>query len=294
MEKIIYRIKSEIIAAEKVYGIGSYVTLMILLLPFIIVFFFSTFLLLPSTRLAITSMIIENRLVVGLLTSAFLIAGGIIGLRFVLQIRTKKKGSLMFWFYLAFSIGLLFFGMEKMRWGQPLFISETSFGLSDKHSANSFRVFYALLAESLYKSPNAAGLQTRIEPYWETCDQNQQGAAIIHSAQIWQNYVAIIHSVKIWRNYMEIFPLTFGLAGLLGIWASNKPHFYKICPPNILMPWFVVIATISAIDLSHDFYILMPKLDELINNLEEVTEMLVGISGFLFIWLNTKRFGLGK
>jgi len=178
----------------------------------------------------------------GSLTSAFLIAGGFLGLRLVLQIKKHKKELLMFWFYLALSIGLLLIGMEKVRWGQLFFISKVPSGLSNI---------------------------------------NQQSENVIHSIQIW-------------RNYLEIFPLAFGLAGLLGIWISKLPHFRKISVPRILWPWFVIIAIISAIDLSHDFYDPPTQFDNLVNNLEEVIEMMVGISGFLFIWLNTRRFRFGE
>ncbi len=56
----------------------------------------------------------------------------------------------------------------------------------------------------------------------------------------------------------------------------------------------MIIAIISGIDLFYDFYEILPVLDNLVNNLEEVIEMMVGISGFLFIWLNMRRFRLVK
>ena len=241
MENIISRIKFRVIAAEKVYGIGSPVTLMIFLSPFFIVFFICIFLQLSLTRPVVVSIIVENQLVMGSLTSVFLIAGGILGLRFVLQIKKQKKGLLMFWFYLALSIVLLFIGMEKVRWGQQFFISDAQSGLSN----------------------------------------------------INQEEETVIHSIQFWRNYLEIFPLAFGIAGLLGVWISNRRHLCKISSPYILWPWFVIIAIISAIDLSHDFYDPPPQFDNLVNNLEEVIELMVGISGFLFIWLNTRRFRFG-
>jgi len=242
VKNIISRIKFRVIATNKDYGIGLSVTLMIFLSPFFIVFFICIFLQLSSTRPVVVSIIIENQLVMGSLTSVFLIAGGFLGLRLVLQIKKHKKGLLMFWFYLSSSIGLLFIGMEEVRWGQQFFISEAP---SDLRNIN-------------------------------------------------QPEETIIHSIQFWRNYLEIFPLTFGFVGLLGVWISNRRHLCKISSPYILWPWFMVIATISAIDLFHDFYIFLPRLDDLVNNLEEVIEMLVGISGFLFIWLNTRRFRFGE
>ena len=242
MEKIISRIKFRVIAAEKVYGIGSSATLMIFLSPFFIVFFICVFFQLSSTRPVVVSIIVENQLVMGLLTYVFLIAGGFLGLRLVLQIKKHKKGLLMFWFYLAFSIGLLFIGMEKVRWGQLFFISKVPSGLSNI---------------------------------------NQQAETVVHSFQFWQ-------------DHLEIFPLTFGLAGLLGIWTSNIRHFGKINSPYVLLSWFALIAFISAIDLFHDFYKPIPGFDDFVDNLEEVIELMVGISAFLFIWLNTRRLRFGE
>ncbi len=242
MKNIFARIKYRLIAAEKAYDIGSPVTLMIFLSPFFIVFFICIFLQLSLTRPVVVSIIVENQLVMSSLTSVFLIAGGFLGLRLVLQIKKQKKGLLIFWFYLAFSIGLLIIGMEKVRWGQQFFISKVPAVLSN----------------------------------------------------INQQEETVIHSIQFWRNYLEIFPLAFGLAGLLGIWISKTPHFRNISVPRILWPWFGIIAIISAIDLSHDFYNPPPKFDNLVNNLEEVIEMMVGITGFLFIWLNKRSFRFGE
>ncbi len=242
MVNIISRIKFRIIATEKVYSIGSSVTLMIFLSPFFIVIIISIFLQLSSTRPVVISIIMENQLVMGSLTSVFLIAGGFQGLRLVLQIKKHKKGLLMFWFYLVFSIGLFFIAMEELRWVQQFFISD---------------------------APSALG-------------------------KINQPEKDIIHSIQIWRTHLEIFPLASGLAGLLGIWISKIPHFRKISVPRILWSWFVVISIISAIDLSYDFYDPTTQFNILVNNLEEIIEMMVGITAFLFIWLNTRRLRFGE
>lgn len=100
----------------------------------------------------------------------------------------------------------------------------------------------------------------------------------------------IFHSIKFWRRHLEIFPMTFGLAGLFGIWISKRKKINKISPSFILWPWFIIIAVISAIDLSFDFYKNFPALKIAIDELEEVIEMMVGISAFLYILLNSRRY----
>jgi hypothetical protein len=92
-------------------------------------------------------------------------------------------------------------------------------------------------------------------------------------------------------NYLELYPLAFGIAGLIGIWVNLTCKIPQIiCPPLILWSWFTVIFIHSGIDFSHEFYILNPAFDELINHLDEAAEMLVAISCFLYIWLNERRF----
>lgn len=50
------------------------------------------------------------------------------------------------------------------------------------------------------------------------------------------------------------------------------------------------IAIVSAVDLVQDFFVLQEQFDYLINYLDEAIEMLVGIAGFLYVWLNAKLF----
>jgi hypothetical protein len=241
-EKFISKIKFQGSTAEKVYGIGYSGILIIFLSPFFIVFFIGILLQLSLTRPLVVSIVIENQLLMGSLTSVILIAGGLLGLRFVLQIKKHTKELLMFWFYLAFSIVLLFIGMEKIWWGRLFFITEDPSG-------------------------------------FQNINQLER---------------TIFHNYQYWRRHLEIFPMAFGLAGLLGIWISKIPQFRKISVPRILWSWFMIITIISAIDLSHDFYNPPFQFDNLINNMEEVIEMMVGISGLLFIWLNTRSFRIGK
>lgn len=230
--------KSQVIAAKQIHSLGSSATLIILLLPFVIIIFSSMVLLLPAAPLAAISTTIEDRQIMGLLTAAFLIAGGLLGLWTVFQLKKRKEGLFLVCFYLMFSVGLFFVSIEEMSWVQQTFNVEAVSGLENS---------------------------------------NQQEEAVIKNVQIW-------------RNSLEIFPLMFGLVGLLGVWITNMCPRCKFSSPLVLWSWFAVIAVISAIDLFHDFYIFFPAFDDLTNSLEEVTELLVGISCFLFIWLNTKRF----
>jgi hypothetical protein len=98
------------------------------------------------------------------------------------------------------------------------------------------------------------------------------------------------HNLKVWNDHLEIFPLVFGLAGLIGISIQNIQFFHKISAPYVLLSWFFIIFSISAIDLFQDFVVIQEQFDYLINYLDEVIEMLVAIASFLYIWLNQKKF----
>lgn len=90
------------------------------------------------------------------------------------------------------------------------------------------------------------------------------------------------------RN-LEIFPLVFGAAGMIGIWIRQFPSWRQVSAPYVLLPWFTIITLISAIDLFQDFIVIQEQFDYLVNYLDEVVEMLVAISGFLYIWLNHQK-----
>ena len=99
-----------------------------------------------------------------------------------------------------------------------------------------------------------------------------------------------LHNLEIWNDRLEIFPLVFGIAGLIGVGMHSIRSFRKISAPYALLSWFVIISVVSAIDLFQDFIVIQEQFDYLINYLDEVIEMLVAIAGFLYIWLNQKKF----
>lgn len=98
-----------------------------------------------------------------------------------------------------------------------------------------------------------------------------------------------LHNHQVFNDHLEAFPLLFGLAGLVSVWLARVPFFREVASPRILLSWFALIAGLSLVDLVQDFVILHPALDGMLNWLDEVVEMLVGISGFLYVWLNARR-----
>lgn len=99
-----------------------------------------------------------------------------------------------------------------------------------------------------------------------------------------------LHNLEILKDHLEIFPLVFGVAGLVGVLMQRLHPWRKISAPYVLLSWFGIISLVSAIDLFQDFIVIQEQFDYLINYLDEVIEMLVSIAGFLYIWLNHKKF----
>ena len=99
-----------------------------------------------------------------------------------------------------------------------------------------------------------------------------------------------LHNLEVLNDRLEIFPLVFGIAGLIGVGMHSIRPFRKISAPYVLLSWFAIISVVSAIDLFQDFIVIQEQFDYLINYLDEVIEMLVAIAGFLYIWLNQKKF----
>jgi len=225
------------VSAAEEDGIGERSARFIALYPFVLVGLFSLGIAFPPTRRATLWMLLENR-PVELLTFVMLVIAGVRGLVLAGAVRKAGRGSLAFYFFLAFSLGLLAIGGEEFSWGQKFFGFDTPEGLKEV---------------------------------------NPQGELTLHN-------------VGAMQEYLEVFPLVFGLGGLAGLVLSRFPGIRDICPPRILLPAFLVIAGISAIDLVHEFVILHPKLDNLINDLDEVIELLIAISAFFFVSIGATRF----
>lgn len=230
-------VKTEIVHESRNNGLPANNLLAIALAPLIIVVVYSGLLIIPVTRGSAVEALAENR-PVELITFFFAIAGGVLGLILVWQLKRHREGNLAFWFYLVVAIGLLVIGAEEVAWGQWFWKFDTP---------------------------------TAIESI------NTQGELTLH------NYEGF-------NDHLEIFPLTFGLAGLIGVWLHQIRSFRKISASYVLFSWFIIITLVSAIDLFQDFVVIQEQLDDLINYLDEVIEMLVAMAGFLYIWLNQKKF----
>ncbi len=97
-----------------------------------------------------------------------------------------------------------------------------------------------------------------------------------------------IHNIRGLHGKTEFVRLAFGFGGLLGVWLSSHRYFRKISAPFILVSWFLIIIVHGIPDLYIEYFSIERRLDNLINKLSEFIEMIIGMSGFLFIWLNSR------
>jgi hypothetical protein len=95
-----------------------------------------------------------------------------------------------------------------------------------------------------------------------------------------------LHNIRGIHGRTEILRVAFGFGGLLGVWVSTRPTLRRIGVPLILLPWFLVIAGHASVDLPLDYISIERRFDFLIHRLAEFVEMLIGISGLLYVWLN--------
>ena len=98
-----------------------------------------------------------------------------------------------------------------------------------------------------------------------------------------------IHNLRGIQGHTEILRLIFGLGGVTGVFLSIKTAFQKIKAPFILLPYFIIIITLASLDLYNDYYPTYHYIDCGINIMSEVVEALIGISSFLYVWLNERR-----
>ncbi len=97
-----------------------------------------------------------------------------------------------------------------------------------------------------------------------------------------------LHNIAGIHGHTEIFRLVFGLGGLVGVWLSFYPYFQKIGSPLILLPWFVVITLHAGVDVYNDYFPIGAQFDFYMQRTSELVEMLIVVSGLLYIVLNSK------
>jgi len=103
-----------------------------------------------------------------------------------------------------------------------------------------------------------------------------------------------LHNLGGLQGMSEVFHILFALGGFVGIWLNSTTRFREIGVPFILVTWFITILVFAGLDLYNDFYSFSKVLHKSIREMAEVTEMLIGIAGSLYLWLINKRLNITK
>ena len=116
-------------------------------------------------------------------------------------------------------------------------------------------------------------LQFQTPDFWKSI--NVQGETTLHN----------ISGIQEIRDHIRI---SFALGGGIGFLLGLTRVLRWVGSPVVLLPWLAVIAFWTMLEIvvprSHEYYFVA-------DSIAELTELFVAISGFLFLWLNSRRFG---
>ncbi|HJT82271.1 MAG TPA: hypothetical protein VJ719_13835 [Chthoniobacterales bacterium] len=102
-----------------------------------------------------------------------------------------------------------------------------------------------------------------------------------------------LHNIYGWQDHNHWLRTVFALGGLIGIALHKNPRFRKIAAPAILFSWFLAIAIKCGLDfwtksfpagISYEW----EMFKWIVNRSSKVAKMLVGLAGFLYVWLNRR------
>jgi hypothetical protein len=194
---------------------------------------------LPLTR-EFTMLLLEENNLVEVLTFVIFLIGGGIGLKHSYRMIKAGENFLFPAFFIIFSAGLIFIGMEEISWGQQFFGFATP---------ESFRAI------------------------------NDQQETTLHN----------INGMSGNSEYLRLF---YGIGGAIGVLLMSYKPWRKIAVPLFLLPWFVLIAGHSVVDVFNDIVPIQKHFDALISELAELVEMLIAISATIFVYFHFRNKSL--
>ena len=102
-----------------------------------------------------------------------------------------------------------------------------------------------------------------------------------------------LHNMYGWQNHNHWLRTAFALGGLIGIGLQQSTRYRKIAVPAILFAWFLVIAIKCVLDFwtksfPPDSSWEWMMFQWIVNRTSKVVKMMIGIAGFLYVWLNSR------
>lgn len=103
-----------------------------------------------------------------------------------------------------------------------------------------------------------------------------------------------IHNLEMMGGHNEILRMIFGMGGLIGVLIRNHPKFKQIGASKILLSWFLIIIFLSVLDFleGEGLMIINDTWNQAISSCSELTEFLIAVSGFLYIFLNFRLLNI--
>ncbi|PIA77479.1 hypothetical protein BFR04_08535 [Gaetbulibacter sp. 4G1] len=98
-----------------------------------------------------------------------------------------------------------------------------------------------------------------------------------------------LHNLKGIQGNSEIFRFIFGFGGICGIFFKRLPNFDDLRVPIFLTTWFIIIIVHSIFDYISDYIELKDGMNFALSKFSEFIELLISISAFLYLILNSRR-----
>jgi hypothetical protein len=99
-----------------------------------------------------------------------------------------------------------------------------------------------------------------------------------------------LHNYKWMQGRTEVFRMIFCVGALVGLIARRRGGTWElVAPPAVLWPWVLTMLGVTCIDALDDFVNTGEVAERFVNKLSEVIEMMIAMTGFLYVHLNSKR-----
>lgn len=99
-----------------------------------------------------------------------------------------------------------------------------------------------------------------------------------------------LHNIKGLSGNSEYLRLFYGICGAVGVLLYSSKRFLKIAAPVFLMPWFIMIALHSTVDVYNDIIPIDKNFDAFISDMAELVELLIAASALIYIVFRFKNY----
>ncbi len=138
----------------------------------------------------------------------------------------------------------------------------------------AFFVFFALVAFAVAGDEIAWG-QVLIDLF-------QSGADAAAESELG------LHEIDVLRDNTEWLRLGFAAVGIVGVFLTATSRFRFLRAPMELLPWLVVIGSISFLDVIDNVVSLGEGFSDFLVRVSELTEMMVAVVVLLYVWERTR------